>query len=97
MKLITAVFALVVGLSSCSARRTVYITNKTGKSITLVVDSFYMDSYPAFTDSLNDLRIEGKKCLIMAKDGSKTAVDMPGKTNVSHISFNVEELWVNIK
>lgn len=33
----------------------------------------------------------------IVKDGSATAIDMPPKTKVSHISFNVEELWLNIK
>lgn len=33
----------------------------------------------------------------IVKDGSATAIDMPGKTEVSLISFNVEELWLNIK
>ncbi|GAA4329366.1 hypothetical protein GCM10023149_34020 [Mucilaginibacter gynuensis] len=119
MKHLTAVFALVVVLSSCNARKTVYITNKTGESITLQVDSAYMHTYPAFTDSLNGVRIERKKVFDygtdkwtesdksnleevlkhtkIIKDGNKTAVDMPDKTKVSHISFNVEELWVNIK
>ncbi|GAB3758892.1 hypothetical protein [Spirosoma pomorum] len=33
----------------------------------------------------------------IVKDGSATAMDMPSKTKVSHIRFNVEELWLNIK
>lgn len=33
----------------------------------------------------------------IVKDGSATAMDMPNNTKVSHISFNVEELWINIK
>lgn len=119
MKLLTAVFTLAVVLSSCSAGKTVYITNKTGGSITLLVDSSYMEAYPAFTDSLNGLRIARKKVFDygkgkwtksdksnleevlkhtkIIKEGSKTAVDMPDRTNVSYINFNVEELWVNIK
>ena len=32
----------------------------------------------------------------IVKDGSATAIDMPSKTEVSHIRFNVEELWLNI-
>ncbi|WP_041734736.1 hypothetical protein [Dyadobacter fermentans] len=31
------------------------------------------------------------------RDGSTTAVEMPAQTEVSLISFNVEELWLNIK
>tara|TARA_R110002020_G_scaffold47905_3_gene136841 strand:- start:381 stop:743 length:363 start_codon:yes stop_codon:yes gene_type:complete len=120
MKVIGALSIVAVVLSSCSARKTVYVSNKTGNTITLVVDSSYMDIYPfAFTDSLNGLRIEDKKVfhygkgtwtkddksnleevmshIKIIKEGSTTAIDMPDKTNVSHISFNVEELWVNIK
>lgn len=120
MKLISIVSIVVVVLSSCSARRTVYISNKTGNTITLLVDSSYRSKYPiAFTDSLNGLEIEEKKVFDygkgkwtkddksnleevlkhtkIMKDSSKTAIDMPDKTKVSHISFNVEELWVNIK
>jgi len=33
----------------------------------------------------------------IVKDGSATAMDMLSKTEVSHIRFNVEELWLNIK
>lgn len=33
----------------------------------------------------------------IVRDGSAIATDMPGKTEVSLISFNVEELWLNIK
>lgn len=33
----------------------------------------------------------------IVKDGSAKVIDMPGKTKVSHISLNVEELWLNIK
>lgn len=33
----------------------------------------------------------------IVKDGSSTAIDMPSKTKVSHIRFNVEEIWLNIK
>lgn len=33
----------------------------------------------------------------IVKDGSAKAIDMPTKTKVSHIRFNVEELWLNIK
>ena len=120
MKLISAVSIVLVILSSCGASKTVYISNKTGNIITLLVDSSYMKTYPiAFTDSLNGLRIEEKKVFHygkgkwtnsdksslkevlrhtkIIKDSSKTAIDMPDKTKVSHISFNVEELWVNIK
>ena len=120
MKLISTVLVVVVVLSSCSARKTVYISNKTGNIITLLVDSAYKNTYSiAFTDSLNGLRIENKKVFDYGKGkwtkndksnleevlkhtkvikvGSQTAIDMPDKTKVSHISFNVEELWVNIK
>lgn len=120
IKLIHALLIAVVVLSSCSATKTVYISNKTGDPITLLVDTTYSSTYPiAFTDSLNGLRIEKKKIfdygggkwtkndkshleevlkhIRIMKDGSKTAIDMPGKTDVSHISFNVEELWINIK
>lgn len=107
-------------LSSCSPPKTVYITNKTGNAITLVVDSTYMkgNSNP-FADSLDQLTINRKKVFNygkgkwtkadkarlqellkhtrMIKDGSNTPVSLPGKTNVSLISFNVEELWLNIK
>lgn len=61
MRHLIAVFALIVVLSSCSANKTVYITNKTGKSITLLVDSAYLKTYPAFTDSLNGVRIADKE------------------------------------
>lgn len=110
----------MVMLSSCSASKTIYISNKTGNSITLLVDSTYRNIYPIdFTDSLDGLKIERKKVfdygkgkwakndksnleevlkhIKIIKDSSKTAIDMPKKTKVSHISFNVEELWVNIK
>jgi hypothetical protein len=33
----------------------------------------------------------------IVREGSATAIDMPGKTKVSLISLNVEELWINIK
>lgn len=120
MKLINALLIVVVLLSSCSARKMVCISNKTGNAITLLVDSSYSSTYPiAFTDSLNGLRIEKKKVFDygggkwtkkdkshleevlkhtkIIKDGSKTTISLPGKTEVSHISFNVEELWINIK
>ncbi|TRW27164.1 hypothetical protein FMM05_00515 [Flavobacterium zepuense] len=120
MKRISAVSIVVVVLSSCSANKTVYISNKTGNTITLMLDSSYVNTHPfAFTDSINGLRIEDKKVFDygkgkwtlndksnleevlkhtkIIKDGSKTAIDMPHKTKVSHISFNVEELWINIK
>ena len=120
MKLISALLIIVVALSACSTGKTVYISNKTGHAITLLVDSSYINTYPiAFSDSLNGLRIENKKVFDygkgkwtkndksnlqqllnhtwIIKDGSKTATSMPGKTKVTHISFNVEELWVNIK
>jgi hypothetical protein len=120
MKLISVLLIVVVLLPSCSAGKTVYISNKTGHAITLLVDSSYINTHPiAFSDSLNGLRIENKKVFDygkgkwtkndknnmeellkhtkVIKDGSKTATSMPGKTDVSHISFNVEELWVNIK
>jgi|GEM_PF-2465530 len=120
MKLMSAILIAVVVFSSCSANKTLYISNKTGNAITLLMDSSYRDTYPiAFTDSLNGLRIENKKVFDygkgkwtkadksnleqvlkhtkMMKDGSKTTIDMPNKTKVSHISFNVEELWINIK
>ena len=120
MKLISTISIAMVLLSSCSAGKTLYISNKTGHAITLLVDSSYMNAYPiAFTDSLNGLRIEDKKVFDygkgkwtkndkrnleevlkhtkIIKDNSKTAIDMPANTKVSHISFNVEELWVNIK
>lgn len=120
MKLISTVLIVVVLLSSCSAGKTVYISNKTGNTITLLVDSSYTTTHPiAFTDSLDGLRIEDKKVFDygkgkwtkndksnlkellkhtkIIKDSSKTAIDMPNRTRVSHISFSVEELWVNIK
>ena len=120
MKLISVLLIVAILLSSCSANKTVCITNKTGHTITLLIDSSYINTYPiAFSDSLNGLRIAKKKVFDygggkwtkndksnleevlkhtkVIKDGSHTAIDMPGKTQVSHISFNVEELWVNIK
>lgn len=120
MKRISAVSIIVVLISSCSANKTVYISNKTGTTITLVVDSSYLNTHPIpFTNSLNGLRIEDKKVFDYGKgkwtkddkisleevlkhtkiinDGSETATNIPDKTKVSHISFNVEELWVNIK
>lgn len=120
MKLIRAVSITVVLLSSCSANKTVYISNKTGNTIILLVDSAYMNTHAiAFTDSLNGLRIGDKKVFDYGKGkwtkddksnleevlkhtkiikvGSETATALPVKSSVSHISFNVEELWVNIK
>ncbi|UOE50884.1 hypothetical protein MTO98_07310 [Mucilaginibacter sp. SMC90] len=120
MKLSSALLIVMAMLASCSARKTVCITNKTGHTITLLMDSSYSSTYQiAFADSLNGLRIEKKKVFDygfgkwtkndktnleevlrhtrIIKDGSKTAISLPGKTEVSHISFNVEELWVNIK
>lgn len=62
MKRICAVLIVVVLLSSCSARKTVYISNKTGNTITLQVDRSYRGTHPiAFTDSLDGLRIAHKK------------------------------------
>jgi len=120
MKLISAVLIVVVLLSSCNARKTVYISNKTGNTITLHVDSSYRATHAiAFTDSLDGLRIERKKVFDYGKgkwtkddksnledvlkhtkvinDSSRIAIDMLRKTKVSHIRFDVEELWVNIK
>lgn len=120
MKLISAVLIVVVLLSSCSARKTIYISNKTGNTITLLVDSSYRATHTiAFTDSLDGLRIAHKKVFDYGKgkwtkddksnleevlkhtkiinDSSKTPIDMPRKTKVSHIRFDVEELWINIK
>jgi len=119
-KLFNALLIIDFLFSSCSARKTVYISNKTGNVITLLVDTSYSSKYRiAFTDSLNSLRIEKKKVFDygggkwtkkdksdleamlkhtrIIKDGSKTAICLHGKTEVSHISFNVEELWINIK
>lgn len=120
MKIVGSVIIVVILLASCSWSKTVYISNKTGSPITLLVDRSYSINYPvAFKDSLDGLSIEKKKVFDFGKgkwtkadkaglvelikhtkiikDGSATAIDMPGKTRVSHISFNVEELWVNIK
>ena len=120
MKLVSAVLIVVVLLSSCTARKTVYISNKTGNTIILQVDSSYRPTHAtAFTDSLNGLRIAHKKVFDYGKgkwtkddksnledvlkhtkvinDSSKTAIDLPPKTKVSHIRFDVEELWVKIK
>lgn len=121
MKLVSTVLIVVVLLSSCSARKTVYISNKTGNVITLLVDSSYRATHAiAFTDSLDGLRIERKKVFdygkgkwtkddksnledvlkhtkVIKDDSNKTATNMPPKTKVSHIRFDVEELWVNIK
>jgi hypothetical protein len=120
MKLISGASIVVVLFSSCSANKTVYISNKTGNTITLLVDSSYTNIYPiAFVDSLNGLRIENKKVFNygkgkwtnedksnlekvlhhtkIIKHDSGTATDLPVKMKVSHISFNVEELWINIK
>ena len=120
MKLLSAMSIITTLLSSCNPSKTVYISNKTGETITLLVDSSCQGTHPVtFDDSLNGLRIEKKKVLDfgegkwskedkasleelikhtkIVKNGTETAVDMPHKTKVSHISFNVEELWVNIK
>ena len=120
MKLISSLSIVVALLSSCSAGKTVYISNKTGSAITLLIDNTYVNTNAiAFTDSLNGLKIEDKKVFDYGKGkwtkddknkleevlkhtkiikyGSETAIDMPDKTKVSHISFHVEELWVNIK
>lgn len=118
MKLIASFSIVVALISSCSPVKTVYISNKTGSPITLVIDTTYHTSY-TFKDSLNGLRIENKKVINygkgkwtkedkasieklikhikVVKDGSSTAIDMPEKTKVSHISILVEELWLNIK
>lgn len=54
MKVISAVLIVVVLLSSCSAGKTVYISNKTGDTIALLVDSSCRATCPiAFTDSLD--------------------------------------------
>lgn len=120
MKVIRALTSLVVLLSSCGATKTVYISNKTGDTITLWMDSSYINRYPiSFTDSLNGLRIVDKKVFNygkgkwtktdkntleevlhhtkIVKDGTHTPIEIPEKTKVSHIRFNVEELWVTIK
>lgn len=120
MNFISIMSIIIVLLSSCSLSKTVYISNRTGKPVTLLVDSSYTDTHAvAFKDSLDGLRIEKKivfdygkgkwtkedkanlEALLMhtkiIKDGSITAMDMPNKTKVSHISFDVEEFWVNIK
>ena len=113
---------LIIGalLSSCSSSKTVYISNKTGSAITLLIDSSYLNTNAdAFNDSLNRLEIEDKKVFAygkgkwtkddkskleevlkhtkIIKNGSETAIGVPYKTRVSHISFNVEELWIRIK
>lgn len=68
MKVISAVLIVAVTLSSCSTNRTVYISNKTGTAITLVVDSSYINTHPiAFTDSLDGVRITDKKVLDYGK------------------------------
>ncbi|MGA0557203.1 hypothetical protein ACO2Q8_11165 [Larkinella sp. VNQ87] len=119
MKLIGSISLLVGILSSCGAPKTIYISNKTGSPITLLVDSSYNTSNLAFKDSLNGVKIEKKKVFNFGngkwttedktslenlikhtkvlKEGSFTIIDMPNKTKVSHIRFDVEELWVNIK
>lgn len=120
MKLINSISILVVMLLSCNSSKTVFISNKTGSPITLLVDSSYNSNYPlVFKDSLDGLSIEKKKVLDFGKGkwtkqdktsleellkhtkiikyGSSTPIDLPDKTSISHISFNVEELWVNIK
>jgi hypothetical protein len=120
MKLVSTISIVVALLSSCNAGKTVYISNRTGNTITLLVDSSYINTYPiGFIDSLNGLIIENKKVFYygkgkwtkddksnlkevlkhtkIIKHGTETAIEMPEKTKVSHISFNVEELWVNIK
>ncbi|MDR7131822.1 hypothetical protein J2X69_004187 [Algoriphagus sp. 4150] len=62
IKLISTLSIVVVLLSSCSAGKTVYISNKTGNTITLLIDSSYINTNAvAFTDSLNRLRKEDKK------------------------------------
>lgn len=120
MKHISILSLSVIFLASCSASKTIYISNKTGSPITLLVDSSYTTTHIAFIkDSLNGLKIETKKVFDFGKgkwtkddknsleelikhtkiikEESSAAIDMPGKTKVSHISFNVEELWLNIK
>lgn len=120
MKLFTSIFTSTMMLLSCNAPKTVYISNKTGSPVTLLVDSSYQNTRAnIFIDSLNGLRIEKRKVFEFGegkwtkkdktdlqelikhtkilKDGSTTAIRMPHKTKVSLISFNVEELWVNIR
>ena len=119
MKHIGYICILVGMLSSCSKSKTIFISNKTGSPITLVVESTYSTTRPAFKDSLNGLKIEKKKVFNFGdgkwskedkaslenlikhtkviKEGSSTIARMPNKTKVSHISFDVEELWLEIK
>ncbi len=120
MKRIGFIVLVSTMLSSCNPQKTVYISNKTGNPIRLLVDRSYQNTNSVdFRDSVDGLRIEKKKVLgfgkgkwtnedktsleelirhtRIVKDGSATAIDMPSKTKVSHIRFNVEELWLNIK
>jgi hypothetical protein len=120
MKRIGFIVIVSIILFSSNPPKTVYISNKTGTPISLLVDSSYQNNQSIhFIDSINGLRIEKKKVLDfgkgkwtkedkasleelirhtrIVKDGSATTMDMPSKTKVSHIRFNVEELWLNIK
>lgn len=52
----------VVLLTSCTTNKTLFISNRTGNPITLMVDSTFMDSSAkTISDSLNGLKIEDKK------------------------------------
>jgi len=52
----------VVLLTSCTTNKTLFISNRTGNPITLMVDSTFMDSSTkTISDSLNGLKIEDKK------------------------------------
>jgi hypothetical protein len=120
MKPIISILIAATMLLSCNPPKTVYISNKTDRPISLLVDSSYQSTHPVnFKDSINGLRIEKKKVLDFGKgkwtkedkkileelikhtrivrDGNAKATDTPIKTEVSLISFNVEELWLNIK
>lgn len=58
----------VVLLTSCTTNKTLFISNRTGNPITLIVDSTFMDSSAkTISDSLNGLKIEDKKVFYYGK------------------------------
>ncbi|RIV18790.1 hypothetical protein DYU11_27085 [Fibrisoma montanum] len=54
-------------LSACNPNKTVFISNKTGSTITLRIDEDYKGSEVAFTDSLNGLVVKDKKVFDFGK------------------------------
>lgn len=74
MKRIGYISFLMGILSSCSSPKTIFISNKTGTPITLLVDATYATTNAAFRDSLSGLAVE-KKEVFNFGDGKWTTQD----------------------